>query len=245
MWWSATTATCARSACTTRRAKRSSATTRAGSASTASTRSTRSSATSHRRTFRPSDVIEMERRRARHREATAERAAPFRLALGHELQRLAVEPDGVLLRPPALCLLRGTRQLGDRPLEVPGVAPVMRQRADRLVRRAGRPFEELRHRLVPPRTIRAREELVRDVADEHMGERPLLLVLDERARLSPDQVAPLELLEDVVEVGLGGQGEQCAVPEDLADDGGIQEDRAVAGRQRVEASCDQAADARR
>ena len=45
----------------------------------------------------------------------------------------------------------------------------------------------------------------------------LLLVLDDRARLAPDQVAALELLEHVVDVGLGAQREQRVVPEHLAD----------------------------
>src|SRR6478672_4349940 len=59
---------------------------------------------------------------------------------------------------------------------------------------------------------------------------PLLLVLDQRACLAPDDVAAFELLEDVVDVRIGVQRQQRVVPEHLADDGRIEEQRAVPRR---------------
>ena len=78
------------------------------------------------------------------------------VVLGHEPERLAVEHHRVVFRPAALRLLGGTGQLRDRPLEVARIAPVVGERADRLVRRAGRPLEELRDRLVASRAVGAR-----------------------------------------------------------------------------------------
>jgi hypothetical protein len=81
-----------------------------------------------------------------------------------------------------------------------------------------------------PRAVRTRQELVRDVADEDVRERELLLPLDQRARLAPDQVSPFELLEDAIDLGIGVESQERVVPEDLPDDGRVEEDRAVPWR---------------
>ena len=73
------------------------------------------------------------------------------------------------------------------------------------------------------RTVGARQELVGDVADQNVRERELLPVLDDRAGLTPDQIAALELVEDAVDVGIGAEREQRVVPEHLPHDRSVQE----------------------
>ena len=107
----------------------------------------------------------------------------------------AVEQRRVILRPAALRLRRGALELVDRAWMVARVAPVARDRADRLARHARRALEELGDQRVAPRALRARQQVVRDVADQDVRERELLLSLHDRAVFAPDQVSALELLQ--------------------------------------------------
>src|SRR5579872_6684715 len=96
-----------------------------------------------------------------------------------------------------------------------------------------------------PRSVGAGKQLVRHVPDQDVGERELLLGLDDRGRLAPDQVSSLELVEDAVYVGLRVQRDERLRPEDLSDHGRVEEQRPVALRQRIETGRDEPADARR
>src|SRR5258707_6148275 len=121
-----------------------------------------------------------------------------------------------------------------------------RERTDRLHRRACGTLEELRDERVASRSVCPRQEVVGDVADEDVSEGPLLLALDDRRRLSPDEIAELELYEDALDVrARRADGAQRAVPEDLADDRRVEEQRTLALRQGIEARGDDPADARR
>src|SRR5581483_6820890 len=100
----------------------------------------------------------------------------------------------------ALGLRRRLGELVDGAVELAGVSPVSRDRTERLARVAGRPFEELRHDGVPPGALRARNQLVRDVADQDMREPELRLVLENRRRLATDEIPPLERIEQLFEI---------------------------------------------
>ena len=56
-------------------------------------------------------------------------------------------------------------------------------------------------------SVGARQELVRDVPDQDVCERELLLVLDHRGRLATDQIAALELVEHAIDVWIRAQRE--------------------------------------
>src|SRR5437868_1506727 len=75
---------------------------------------------------------------------------------------------------------------------------VVRDHSSRLGRGSSRQAEARGGRLVTPRAVRARQQLVGNVADQHVRERELVLVLDDRARLAADQIATLELVEHLV-----------------------------------------------
>src|SRR5581483_1991180 len=123
----------------------------------------------------------------------------------------------VIFRPPALGLLRRAGELLDRASVVSGAEPVARHRADRLRRRPSRALEELCDERMLPRSLRPRQELVSDVTDRGVGERELLLVLENRHGLAPYEVAALELGEDPVNVTIGAQRSERVRPEHLSD----------------------------
>ena len=152
----------------------------------------------------------------------------------------------MVLRPAALGLLGRAHELLDRARMIARVAPVAGERADHLTGRAGRAFEELGHERVAPRTVRAGQEVVRDVADQDMREGELLLAFDDRRGLAANQIAALELLEQACEVPvIGVHRAERAVPEDPPDDGGVEEECPLRAWQRVQAGGDEPADARR
>src|SRR5258707_104015 len=96
------------------------------------------------------------------------------------------------------------------------------------------------------RSVRSRQEVVGDITDEDVSEGPLVLALDDRRRLSPDEIAELELFEDALDVSARRvDGAQRAVPEALADDRRVEEQRTLALWQGIEARGDDPADARR
>ena len=163
----------------------------------------------------------------------------------HEVERLAVEQHRVLLRPAALGLLGRRDEVVDRPLEVAGVAPVAGERA---VASPTSPVGSSMNSAIgawPARAAGARQQVVGDVADEHVLERRTAAspsMIDDA--LAADQVAPLERRRAAAEP-VGDRASitlERAAPEHLADDRRVEEERALLGRQRVEARGDDAAD---
>ena len=110
----------------------------------------------------------------------------------------------MVLRPAALGLLGGAHELVHRSLVVACVVPVARERADRLAGRTHRALEELGHARVAARAVCARQEVVGDVADQGVREGVLLLAFDDRRGLTANEVATLELLEQVRQVASSG-----------------------------------------
>src|SRR5581483_6824389 len=117
---------------------------------------TRSPGTSLPPTSPRPDVRHVEGRGARDREPAAHIVPELGVLLRDELERLAVEERGVVLRPAALGELGRAEQLLDRALVIARRAPVACHGADRLARAAGRPPEELCDQRVPARTVGTR-----------------------------------------------------------------------------------------
>ena len=100
--------------------------------------------------------------------------------------------------------------------------------------------------LVELAASRPREELVGDVADQHVLERVLVVALDRRDSLAPDQVAALEVLEQLGQaVADIGHALEAALPEHLALHGGVDQHRSLGRGQGVQARRDDPADRRR
>src|SRR5439155_8384183 len=91
----------------------------------------------------------------------------------------------------------------------------------------------------------ARQRLVCDIANESVFERELLVPLDSRYRLAPDEIALLERSEQLRDVVTCLDSENGAAPEDAPDDGRVDEDAALGRRKRVEARGDNGTDAGR
>jgi hypothetical protein len=86
---------------------------------------------------------------------------------------------------------------------------------------------------------RSRQQLVRDIPDEHVVEPVLLVALEGGDRLAADELSALELGERIAEaIGIRGPPFEHPAPEDPARDGRIEENGAPARRQGVEASRD-------
>src|SRR5438046_421625 len=81
-----------------------------------------------------------------------------------------------------LGLLAGPDEVVDRPARLAGVAPVARQRGRDLAHLGRRVLEEARDRRMPFLAPRPRQQLVGDLADQHVLEAVLLLALDDRPR---------------------------------------------------------------
>src|SRR5207342_2689801 len=106
-------------------------------------------------------------------------------------------------------------------------------------------LDELRDVAVSLAAAGTRLEVVGDVADEDVLERPLLVSLDPRPGLTANQVAPLEPGERRAEtVGIARDPLDRATPEDAANDRCVEHDVPLLGRKRVEAGGDEAADRR-
>ena len=84
----------------------------------------------------------------------------------------------MLFRPAASCLVRGREQMADRALVLACLAPVVRERLVRLAHLAGRLLQKARDGGVPLAARGARQPLVRDVADQRVLERELLVAAD-------------------------------------------------------------------
>src|SRR5712691_4146441 len=97
----------------------------------------------------------------------------------------------MLLRPATPRLLGRLNETLDCALRLARLPPMVAERFVRLPDRRRR-LEEASHRCVPLATIRPRERLVRDVVDQSVLEAKLLISLDARDRLAPDQVARLQ-----------------------------------------------------
>src|SRR5262249_57330125 len=98
---------------------------------------------------------------------------------------------------------------------------------------------------VPLAAPRARLELVRDVADENVLERPLLVALDPGHGISADQVASLESGQDAAQGrGIARDALERTPPEDPADDRRIEYHVSLLHWERVEACGDEPSDGR-
>src|SRR4051812_48510613 len=119
-------------------------------------------------------------------------------------------------------------------LELAAPAPVAGERRSGLADLGCRRLDELGDVAMAPAPAGARLEVVRDVANEDVLERPLHVSLDPRNRVSVDQVAPLERGKDGAEaVGVARDALERALPEDPADDRGVEDDLPLLGRERV------------
>src|SRR5438034_5337230 len=101
-------------------------------------------------------------------------------------------------------------------------------------------LDPLRRRAVLLGARRARDLLIRHVANEHMPERKLLLTLDRRRARRSNELLAHELAHAVLHGALldvpdRGDG---AGPEDLSDDGRVLQERLPFWRKRVEACGD-------
>ena len=157
----------------------------------------------------------MEVRLLRDREPPAEEAHALEVVRRSHVERLLVQRHRVLLRPAALGLLGGRDEVLDSVLELAGTAPVAGERRAGLADLGRRLLDELRDVAVPLAAPGARLEVVRDVADEDVLERPLLVSLDPGDRVAADQVAPLERGERRAEtVGIARDPLERAAPEE-------------------------------
>ena len=139
----------------------------------------------------------MVRRRARERDSAAKRAPLLGVVLRDQFERFAIEQRGVALRPAPLGELSCTHELLDRALVVAGADPVTGHGADRVARYSGRVAEELGDECVSLRAVGTRQEVVGDVADQNVRERELLLALDDRRGLAPDEIGRASCRERV------------------------------------------------
>ena len=123
---------------------------------------------------------------------------------------------------------------------------MVRERFVRLADVARRLLEERGDRGVALAALRARERLVRDVLDEPVLERELLVALDPGDRLAADEVALPRASRAACDRSRPlVDARERAPPEDAPDDGGVDSTVRSVGRQRVEAGGDDRADARR
>src|SRR5207247_5229211 len=123
---------------------------------------------------------------------------------------------------------------------------VMRKRRSRGPDLRRGPLEEGGDLGMPLAPLRSRQCRVRDVADEHVLEAELLVATKPRDRLAPYQVTSFERVEQPSELELTRVHLlEGAAPEDLADDGRVEENGALAGRERVEPGGHDRADRRR
>jgi hypothetical protein len=123
-------------------------------------------------------------------EASPERA-PLLLVV-RELERLAVEGDRSILRPPVLGLLGCGDEVPEGLDRLAGVAPVAGERGACLADLGRRSLEEERELLVTFLPVLSRQEVVCDVPDQDVREGELVLSLDRGHGLAPDQIASFE-----------------------------------------------------
>ena len=97
-----------------------------------------------------------------------------------------------MLRPAALGLLGGRDEVADGPLGLVGAPPVPGEGRRGLADLGRRLLDELGDVAVALATSGARLEVVRDVADEDVLERPLLVALDQGDGVAAHEVAALE-----------------------------------------------------
>src|SRR5205823_11381878 len=116
----------------------------------------------------------------------ASEGSPLILVVAGQLERLAVEHDGAVLRPALLSLLGGGDEVLDSTSRISRVTPVPRECGAGLADLGGGVLEEPRELLVPILPLGTRQQVVRDVPDQDMGERELLVALDRRDGLPPD-----------------------------------------------------------
>ncbi len=89
---------------------------------------------------------------------------------------------------------------------------------------------------------RTRDLAVGDLADEQVPEGVLALAPDRRLPVASDELPPLELVQAALEPPalVAGDGGERAEPEDLAEDGGVLQQRLLAWLERVEPGGDNA-----
>src|SRR5512132_3978570 len=92
--------------------------------------------------------------------------------------------------------------------------------------------------------VDSRDLPVGHVAHERVREGVLSISLDRRASLAPDELPPFEAVQRLLEFACRAAPDRCqgSVPEDLADDGGILQQRLLRLRERIETGGDQTVD---
>src|SRR4051812_15398022 len=116
----------------------------------------------------------MDRGSAGQGEPAADVAESLSVVCGNEVERLPVDDRRLVLRPAALGLLGRADEVEDGTRGLAGLPPVACKRGGSLTELGRRLLEELGHTRVTDATLGARQQLVRDIADEHMLEAELL-----------------------------------------------------------------------
>src|SRR5206468_625832 len=98
--------------------------------------------------------------------------------LGDQLERLLVQAQGRLLRPPPAGLVSRRHQVRESSLGLPSLAPVEAQGCHRVSEIRSGLLQEPGDRRMPLSSFRPRKGLVGDVADQDMLEGELLLAPD-------------------------------------------------------------------
>src|SRR5688572_4095571 len=125
------------------------------------------------------------------RHAAYQLPAEILVVVGYELQSFSVEAERSLLGPAPASLLGRGHQVGERPLGLARLAPVVPQDRGRVAKIWRRFLQEPGHRLVALPPLGSGQGLIRHIADEDMLEGELLLASDAGDRSAPDQVASL------------------------------------------------------
>ena len=147
----------------------------------------------------------------------------------------------MIFRPSLLGLTRRRDEVLERARRVTGIAPVPRERRSGLTDLRRRRLEEARHLRMPLAPAGSRQEVVRDIPDQHVCKRELLIAFDRRHRLSVDQVSTFQRAEETREMFVVGEP---AAPEHLPGHRGFEQERALVEGKSVEACSEDALDRR-
>ena len=117
----------------------------------------------------------------------------LRIGLGNECERFPVKGGRVLLRPATLGIRGGHGEVIDGTRMVAGVTPVPGQSCPDFAELAADFLQEQRGFSMSVTPSSSRKEVVRDIADEDMVERVLLIALERGDCLPRDEPSPFEL----------------------------------------------------
>ena len=142
--------------------------------------------------------------------------------------------------------IRRPHEVVQCPFVLLGLEGVVRQQVEHLLHPlAGRLLDPVGGPAVEQPTIRAREHLVGDVADQVVLEGVLVVAAEAGARLRPEQIALLQHVEAGRDVAVPAERRDAACPEVLPEHGRSLEHPAMLDRQGVQARGDQRLDRRR